>query len=162
MVRCPERDLNCASAITSLISFMPARTALKGTNSDLVRRAIRRASVVLPQPGGPQKSMEPRLSDSICRRGGLPGRRSFSWRMNSSSVRGRMRSASGWWAEGESSAGSVAKRDMDKDSLGRNECVPPRARPKKNINAEDTEVGARKGEAMRKGHLRKRGAQQTS
>src|SRR5713226_7549641 len=92
--------------MTSLISLMPARTALKETNSELVRRAIRRASVVFPQPGGPQKSMEPRLSFSICTRRDLPGPRSFSWPMNSSSVRGRMRSASGWLAAGTSGSGA--------------------------------------------------------
>src|SRR5215475_5399725 len=114
MVRWPERDLNCAAAITSLISFMPARTALKRTKSDLVRRAIRRASVVLPQPGGPQKSMEPKLSDSIWTRSGLAGPRRFSWPMNSSRVRGRMRSARGWLAVRTSAfaaeAGSLEKR----------------------------------------------------
>src|SRR5438094_10367026 len=65
MVRWPERDFCSPTAITSLISLMPARTALKETNSELVRRAMRRARVVFPQPGGPQKSMEPRLSFSI-------------------------------------------------------------------------------------------------
>src|SRR5713226_5685718 len=106
MVRWPERDLCSATAITSLISFMPARTALKETNSELVRRAMSRASVVLPQPGGPQKSMEPRLSFSICTRSDLPGPRSFSWPMNSSRLRGRMRSASGWLAAGTSGSGA--------------------------------------------------------
>src|SRR6266851_215511 len=106
MVRWPERDLCSATAMTSLISLMPARTALKETNSELVRRAMRRARVVLPHPGGPQKSMEPRLSFSICTRRDLPGPRSFSWPMNSSSVRGRMRSASGWLAAGTSGSGA--------------------------------------------------------
>src|SRR5258706_8644077 len=106
MVRWPERDLCSATAITSLISFMPARTALKETNSELVRRAMSRASVVFPQPGGPQKSMEPRLSFSICTRSDLPGPRSFSWPMNSSRLRGRMRSASGWLAAGTSGSGA--------------------------------------------------------
>src|SRR6266436_2405229 len=114
MVRWPERDLCSATAMTSLISLMPARTALKETNSELVRRAMRRASVVFPQPGGPQKSIEPRLSFSICRRRDLPGPRSFSWPMNSSSVRGRMRSASGWLAAGtsgsEGGGGNFEKR----------------------------------------------------
>ena len=44
--------------MTSLISLMPASTALKATNSERVRRAIMRASVVLPQPGGPHRSIE--------------------------------------------------------------------------------------------------------
>src|SRR6266700_2078499 len=106
MVRWPERDFCSPTAITSLISLMPARTALKETNSELVRRAMRRARVVFPQPGGPQKSMEPRLSFSICTRRDLPGPRSFSCPINSSSVRGRMRSASGWLAAGTSGSGA--------------------------------------------------------
>src|SRR5713226_2903564 len=108
MVRWPERAFCSATAITCLISLMPARTALKETNSELVKRAIRRARVVFPQPGGPQKSMEPRLSLSICTRRDLPGPRSFSWPMNSSSARGRMRSASGWLAAGTSGSGAGA------------------------------------------------------
>src|SRR6266704_1020055 len=106
MVRWPERDLCSETAMTSLISLMPARTALKATNSELVRRAMRRARVVLPHPGGPQKSMEPRLSFSICTRRDFPGPRSFSCPINSSSVRGRMRSASGWLAAGTSGSGA--------------------------------------------------------
>src|SRR5216683_2450956 len=106
MVRWPERDFCSATAMTSLISLMPARTALKETNSELVSRAMSRARVVFPQPGGPQKSMEPRLSFSICTRRDLPGPRSFSWPMNSSRVRGRMRSASGWLAAGTSGSGA--------------------------------------------------------
>src|SRR5713226_545035 len=65
MVRWPERDFCSATAMTSFISLIPARTALKETNSELVRRAMSRARVVFPQPGGPQKSMEPRLSFSL-------------------------------------------------------------------------------------------------
>ena len=53
------------------------------------------ASVVLPVPGGPQKMSEPRSSRSICVRRGLPGATRCSCPTNSSSVRGRMRSASG-------------------------------------------------------------------
>src|SRR6202795_225500 len=106
MVRLPDLDLNSEAAMTSLISFMPESTALKEMKSDLVSRAIKRARVVLPQPGGPQKSMEPRLSDSICMRSGLPDPKSFSWPMNSSRVRGRMRSASGWLAAGTSGSGA--------------------------------------------------------
>src|SRR3989442_5292158 len=106
MVRWPERDFCSATAMTSFISLMPARTAVKETNSELVRRAMSRASVVLPQPGGPQKSMELKLSFSICARSDLPGARSFPWPMNSSRVRGRIRSASGWLAAGTSGLGA--------------------------------------------------------
>jgi hypothetical protein len=56
-----------------LISRMPLSTALKATNSECVRRAISRASVVLPQPGGPHRIIEPRSSRSMATRSGLPG-----------------------------------------------------------------------------------------
>src|SRR5487761_355188 len=81
--------------ITCLISLMPHITALKGTNSERELLAMRRAKVVFPQPGGPQKSMETMSSRSICVRRGFPAARSSSWPTTSSSVRGRMRSASG-------------------------------------------------------------------
>jgi len=42
--------------MTSFISFMPLVTALKGMNSLLVRRAMRRARVVLPQPEVPRRA----------------------------------------------------------------------------------------------------------
>ncbi len=42
-------------------------------NSDRVRLAMIRARVVLPHPGGPQKSIELRSSRSICVRRGFPG-----------------------------------------------------------------------------------------
>ncbi len=74
---------------------MPLSTALKGTKSALVRRAIRRASVVLPTPGGPQRMMEPISSRSICARSGLPGPTMCSCPAKSSQRSGRMRSARG-------------------------------------------------------------------
>ena len=44
--------------MTSLISRMPASTALKRAKSLWVLRAIMVASVVLPEPGGPQRIIE--------------------------------------------------------------------------------------------------------
>ena len=61
----------------------------------LVIFAMILARVVLPTPGGPQKIMELASSRSIWTRRGLPGPMRCSWPTNSSSVRGRMRSASG-------------------------------------------------------------------
>ncbi len=58
IVRCPDRDLRSATAITSFISLIPASTALNDTNSDRVTRAINRASVVFPHPGGPHSSID--------------------------------------------------------------------------------------------------------
>src|SRR6202035_4391498 len=102
MVRCPDRDLRSATAITSFISLIPASTALNDTNSERVSRAINLASVVFPHPGGPHSSIDPISSFSICVRSGLPGPSNFSCPINSSSVRGRMRSANGWCAAGTS------------------------------------------------------------
>ncbi len=54
-----------------------------------------RARVVLPVPGGPQKIIEWRWSDSIARCSGLPVPTICCWPLNSARERGRIRSASG-------------------------------------------------------------------
>ena len=59
------------------------------------RCAIMRASVVLPVPGGPHRIIECSLPASMACRSGLPGASRCCWPTNSSSERGRMRSASG-------------------------------------------------------------------
>src|ERR1700686_1711079 len=74
---------------------MPARTAENSMDSALVMFAMIFASVVLPVPGGPQKMSDPVSSRSICVRSGLHGPIRCSCPAYSSSVRGRMRSASG-------------------------------------------------------------------
>ena len=58
---------------------MPLSTALNGMNSQRVSRAISRARLVLPTPGGPQRITELSSSRSICRRSGLPGPSTCSW-----------------------------------------------------------------------------------
>src|SRR5438477_5375086 len=96
MVRRPvERRRRSASLMTSRISLIPARTALKDTNLAFVVSAMMRASVVLPVPGGPHRMMDCRRSRSIASRSGLPGASSSPWPTNSSKVRGRIRSGSG-------------------------------------------------------------------
>ena len=55
MVRVPYCRARSASAITCLISLMPASTAENSMKSAWVMRAMILASVVLPTPGGPQK-----------------------------------------------------------------------------------------------------------
>ena len=67
-----------AAAMTSLISLMPASTALNGTKCALVISAMTRASVVLPVPGGPQRMIDCSRSRSIASRSGLPGARMCS------------------------------------------------------------------------------------
>src|SRR5882762_4034458 len=103
IVRVPYWRARSASAMTCLISLMPESTAENSMNSARDMAAMILASVVLPVPGGPQKSMEPASSRSIWRRSGWPGPTRCSWPTNSWTVRGRMRSASGLcvtWASG--------------------------------------------------------------
>src|SRR6266571_620522 len=64
-----------------------------------------RASVVLPEPGGPQKTHELMSPRRISSPSAFPGPRRCSWPRNSSRVRGRMRAARGS-AEREKRVGS--------------------------------------------------------
>ncbi len=93
-----------ARSITALISLMPDVTALKVMNSIPLARAIIKARVVLPEPGGPQKISEGswpldswRLAMTL--RSGLSGDMISSCPVNSSNFSGRIRSASGAEAE---------------------------------------------------------------
>ena len=74
---------------------MPESTAENSIKLALVARAIIFASVVFPTPGGPQKISEAESSLSICNRSGFPAASKCVCPKNSSSVHGRMRSASG-------------------------------------------------------------------
>ena len=71
-----------------------------------------RASVVLPVPGGPQKMIDCSRSRSIASRSGRPGASSSSWPSISSSVRGRIRSASGTVRGSGGCSGSSKRDDM--------------------------------------------------
>ena len=105
IVRRPSsRRAASASAITALISLMPARTALKAMKWARVTVAIRRAMVVLPVPGGPQRMIDCSVSRSMAARNGRSGASSSRWPTSSSKVRGRIRSASGAPAAGRSGA----------------------------------------------------------
>src|SRR6476646_11190047 len=112
IVRVPYCLARSASAITCLISLMPVSTAENSMNSALVMWAMICASVVLQVPGGPQTMREPMSSRSIWVRRGLPGPTRCSWPMNSSSVRGRMRSARGRVRSPGLSLGMVGNRFM--------------------------------------------------
>src|SRR5688572_4890262 len=90
---------------------MPDSTALKATNSARVRSAIRRASVVLPVPGGPHRMIDCSKSRSIISRRGRPGATRSSWPTISPSERGRIRSASGM-VFGSTGAGGSSNRLM--------------------------------------------------
>jgi hypothetical protein len=58
--------------MTCLISLIPDVTALNGTNCAAVCAVMILASVVLPLPGGPQKTIDASLSSSTIRLRTLP------------------------------------------------------------------------------------------
>ncbi len=101
--RPPEASRSRARSITPRTSARPAWTALSSSNAASDASAIRRASVVLPLPGGPCRIIEWGLPSSIARRSDDPGANSRSWPTNSSSVCGRIRVARG-------APGTVAER----------------------------------------------------
>src|SRR5258706_4220969 len=96
MVRRPLEASVCSAACTaSRMSFTPESTAESAMNSASTACAIRRASVVLPEPGGPHRIIECSLPDSKAMRSGLPGPSRWFWPTTSVRDRGRSRSASG-------------------------------------------------------------------
>ncbi len=64
-----------ARSTAARMSFTPAMTAESARNCASARRAITRASVVFPVPGGPQRINECSCPASIACRSGLPGPR---------------------------------------------------------------------------------------
>ncbi len=84
-----------ASSIAARMSLMPASTAEIAMKWLLVTLAASRPSVVLPTPGGPHRMNECSLRDSNASRSGLPGPSRWRWPTTSSSVCGRISSASG-------------------------------------------------------------------
>src|SRR3569623_1133834 len=109
----PDCTRTClASSTAARTSFTPASTAEMLKNCACTRRAMSRASVVLPVPGGPHRIIEWMRPCSIASRSGLPGPRRWVWPAYSSRSRGRMRSASGWPL-----VSSLAKRSAFKTRL---------------------------------------------
>jgi hypothetical protein len=110
---------SCAAAITSLISLMPASTALNGTKCAWVISAITRASVSCRARWSPEDDrLEKVAFDRFAQR--LPGARMASWPTTSSSVRGRMRSASGVpvrWTEPVAAAALQGRRRASRKAV---------------------------------------------
>src|SRR5437660_1222691 len=105
MVRLPDwARRSRASSMFRRRSATPALTALRGTKCDEVTLAINRASVVLPLPGGPQRTIDPTRSSSMARRSSCSGPTRCCCPTNSSRVRGRKRAARGWSLAGGGSA----------------------------------------------------------
>src|SRR5437867_6952024 len=73
----------------------PSVTAENGSKWRAVWFAMMRASVVFPDPGGPQRMQDPISPRRISSPRAFPGPSRCSWPRNSSRVRGRMRAASG-------------------------------------------------------------------
>jgi hypothetical protein len=94
-VRRPPSNRRCASASTSRTCGKPLSTAEIATNSASAYRASNKARVVLPQPGGPHKIIEWTCPPSMARRSAAPCVSKRFCPTMSSSIRGRMRSASG-------------------------------------------------------------------
>src|SRR5262245_22106511 len=99
--------------MTARISLTPESTAENATNRAPVLSAISDASVVLPVPGGPQRIIEWSSPRSIAVLSTLPGPKRCSWPTTSSSVRGRMRSASGALAGAPGSVRSASPQRPD-------------------------------------------------
>jgi hypothetical protein len=104
-----------ARSITFLRSWTPEATALSWWKSARTFALMRRASVVLPQPGGPQKIIEGMEPRSRYARRALPGPRRWRCPANRSIVDGRARSASGASAAARGADGSVG--DSSKSSM---------------------------------------------
>lgn len=81
--------------MTPRTSLTPADSADIATNRRPVAIETRLASVVLPVPGGPYSSTDAGAAPSTSRRSGAPSRSRCCWPTTSSSVRGRIRTASG-------------------------------------------------------------------
>ena len=111
-----------ASSISALMSLIDDDVAENVTNRACVVRAMMRASVVFPDPGGPQKIIDGMRSFSMALRRNRPGaRRSARPTMSASDV-GRSRSASGESARAVSVAGGKASSSNSEPVLMRGEC----------------------------------------
>src|SRR6266498_3297912 len=83
------------SSISALMSLIELLVAEKGTKRDRVDLAMMRASVVFPEPGGPQKIIDGMRSLSMALRRKRPSSRRSCRPTTSSSVAGRSRSGRG-------------------------------------------------------------------
>ena len=97
---------------------MPEVTALNGTKWSSVSAAMIRARVVLPVPGGPQKISDGTRPEATAWRRKAPSPATRSCPTTSSSVRGRMRSASGVPAAGWPSSGASGTWSSNSPGMG--------------------------------------------
>ncbi len=126
IVERPASRRRRARSITSRTSARPALTAESSSKAASACSAASRASVVLPVPGGPNRTIECARPDSSAARSAEPSPSRCSWPTKSSSVRGRMRAASGP-SEGASdgrvssggSSGASNRRSTEGSMVGR-------------------------------------------
>jgi len=117
-VRRPPAASRCrARSITPLTSARPACTALSSSNAAPDASATIRASVVFPLPGGPWRIIECGWPSWIACRSAEPGASRRSWPTNSSSVRGRIRVASGASGSATRPAAAGASSSPNKRSM---------------------------------------------
>ena len=95
VLRCRLARLICARSMASRISFTPDNTADSAIKSASNTSAIKRASVVLPTPGGPHKIIECGRPASKAIFSGMPSPVRCACPITSASTRGRRRSARG-------------------------------------------------------------------
>ena len=107
-----------AASIAARTSFTPAETADTSTKRRSVCWLRIAAIVVFPVPGGPHSSSDMDWSPSTSCRSGEPGARSCSWPTSSSSVRGRMRTASGAAACAAELSAPPAPSEVRRDCSG--------------------------------------------
>src|SRR5215207_6815702 len=81
--------------MTARTSLTPADSADSASNRRPVACEMSDASVVLPVPGGPYRMTDAAPEPSTMRRSGEPGLSRWSWPTTSSSVAGRIFTASG-------------------------------------------------------------------
>ncbi len=108
----PRLSRALASSTTLRISATPERTAENSTNSACQFWARSRARVVLPVPGGPQKTREVGRSpaNSLCR--ARPSAKRWDCPTNSARVCGRRRSARGALLKAAGAAGDCSNKSM--------------------------------------------------
>jgi hypothetical protein len=106
-VRSPACRSRCARSTAARISLTPAVTAESDSKRVRGREASTRASVVLPQPGGPHRIRDGSSPACSSEPSAAPSPRRCSWPRISDSARGRMRSARGAFGFGRAPDASV-------------------------------------------------------
>ncbi len=111
IVRVPNCRSRRASEMAARRSLTPEKTAESATKRASAFNASKRASVVLPVPGAPQRINEGKFAEPSSRRRRIrPSPTRWSWPTNSESERGRIRSANGAEVSTLSSGGDLLKR----------------------------------------------------